>query len=144
MRFERRTRLENLRAYVRSGYEHEAWYDNYDGLHFLGRKTTWASSMKEDYLDTEAFNPEGSNELGYTVGTSNADHLQPNLYYEIFIRSRLGNAVWDRGKVTGSRVHRPWWRTNCKKSWCMVQDQPVALVPAWEHPVAGITSWNNG
>ena len=62
--------------------------------------------MPHDYLDTERLNPEGDNELGYTIGTSRGRDLVAGKFYEIFIRTKLGNANTDRGKVIGARTHR--------------------------------------
>jgi hypothetical protein len=132
-------RLENLHSYDKEGYEHEAWYDNYDDRHFLGKITTAVSTMPNDYLDTEALNPEGNNELGYTFGTSRGTHLEANKYYEIFIRTKLGNANTDRGKVQGARTHRRI--VFCDSRWCMKQNQVERFIPAWDFAVSGVKQW---
>jgi TGF-beta propeptide len=134
-------RLEKLQSYEKEGYEHEAWYDNYDDRHFLGKITTAASSMPSDYLDTEALNPEGNNELGYTIGTSRGSDLIAAKFYEIFIRTKLGNANTDRGKVQGARTHRRIGP--CDSRWCMKQNQVERFIPAWDFAVPGVMLWNN-
>jgi hypothetical protein len=135
------TNLSNLQCHSRVTYEAEAWYDNYDGLHYLGstKHHRWFSSMPQAYLDTEAFNPS-NHELGYTIGTGDAKKLHPSQYYFTSIFASNGNASTDRGKVNGQRGHRfaTGW---CHRAWCIFPDSTEPLLPAWGHTVPGSNVW---
>jgi hypothetical protein len=85
-----------------TGFEPDLVTDNYDSFHYFGASTvSFSSSMPFSYLDTNLF--DSPQERVYTVGTYKSSSLQPWTQYNTYIRTNLGNADSDRGKVVWQR-----------------------------------------
>lgn len=134
------TNLANLQCPDDVTYEAESIYDNYDGRTFLGGKVDWSSNMPKDYFDTNFL--DKANELNIAVGTSDARLLRPNVVYWTLVRTRLGNASTDRGKVQGQRGDR--LPSICHRPACIFPDATARLLPAWRHSVPGFSEWTGG
>ncbi len=124
-----------------TSYEHEAWYNNYDGLHFLSSNVkSWSSSLPDAYLDTGFL--DGDGELGLTIGTGAAYQLDADVNYTTYIRTAPGNAMSDTGKVNGQRGLNlcPIGLTG---GWCVFARGTEKLLPAWSHSAPGRTDWTH-
>jgi len=124
-----------------TSYEHEAWYNNYDGLHFLSSSVkSWSSSLPDAYLDTGFL--DGDGELGMTIGTGAAYQLDAGVNYTTYIRTAPGNATSDTGKVNGQRGLNlcPIGLTG---GWCVFARETEKLLPAWSRSAPGRTDWTH-
>jgi hypothetical protein len=118
-------------------YEPDATFDNYDGLHYFGRKMNWASNLPRKYNDTRW--EDSDNEPTYSVGTADAFALQAGKKYFTLMRTAPGNASSDRGKLVGQIGRREIGR--CYKTWCIDSRDSKFLVDAWYVPVPGTKTW---
>lgn len=142
-------------------YEPEFSLYNYDGTNgtsYLNKSELWnelpvttyaASDLPSTaYLDTrsgDAYNSRGErNELSYTIGTSRADDIVIGFTYLVYLRTKKGQAVKDKGKLQSQRGYRS--PSNCHSTWCsfgydsdlMARYKPV---PSWSVPVPGYLEW---
>jgi len=124
-----------------TSYEHEAWYNNYDGSLFLSSDVkAWSSNLPDGYLDTGLL--DGDGELSMTIGTGAAYQLDAGVYYTTYIRTAPGNATSDTGKVNGQRGLNlcPIGFTG---GWCVSARGTEKLLPAWNHSAPGLTYWTH-
>lgn len=123
-------------------YEAEFWSDNSDRLRYLGHREGFATNLPKAYMDTEAFNPS-ANELGYTVGTSDARKLvaRTNGYYTLLATTQ-GNYSADRGKVNAQWGFRRWGSWCRNPAWCIYPGGTEPVLPAWGHQMPGSSTWS--
>lgn len=125
----------------RTSYEHEAWYNNYDGFLFLSSDVkAWSSNLPDAYLDTGFL--DSPNELSMTIGTGAAYQLDTGVYYTTYIRTAPGNAASDTGKVNGQRGHN-YCPIGFTGGWCVEGSATERLLPAWSHSAPGLTYWTH-
>jgi len=118
-------------------YEPDAKFDNYDGLHYFGRKMSWASNLPRKYNDTRWL--DSDNEPTYTVGTADAFKLQAGKTYFTLMRTKAGNASTDRGTLVGQIGRRVIGF--CYSTWCIDPRASEVLVSPWDVPVPGARLW---
>jgi len=126
---------------VNTSYEHEAWFNNYDGSLFLSSTVkSWSSNLPDGYLDTGFL--DGNGEMTMTIGTGAAYQLDANVTYTTYIRTTPGNATSDSGKVNGQRGLNlcPIGLTG---GWCVFARATEKLLPAWNHSAPGSTDWTH-
>jgi len=99
----------------------------------------WSSDLPQPYLDTRLGDADYIK--AYTIGSAEADSLQPVTFYYYYIRTPNGNANIDNGYLLaqiGRRVP-----SNCYTTWCVfgVQD-PEAIYPPYKvDPIPGDFIW---
>lgn len=99
----------------------------------------WSSDLPQPYLDTR-FGDEDYIKA-YTIGSAEADSLQPVAFYYYYIRTPNGDADIDNGYLLAQIGRRV--QSNCYTTWCVfgVQD-PEAIYPPYEvDPIPGDFFW---
>lgn len=119
-----------------TGFEPDFVTDNYDGFHYFDSTiVNFSSSMPFSYLDTSFM--DSPEERVYTVGTYKRSALQPWTQYNTYVRTSLGNADTDRGKVVWQRSTM---NNNCYSlfgaAWCSFADASK-IEYDWKLPLPG-------
>jgi hypothetical protein len=118
-------------------YEPDATFDNTDGLHYFGRKKSFASNLPRRYNDTRF--SDSDDRPTYTVGSGDALQLVADKTYFTLIRTAAGNASSDQGGLVG-QLGNP---KACYSTWCIFSNASEILVPEWQVPVPGSKTWNH-
>jgi len=114
-----------------------------DAQNILGEPTVsyWVSDLPRPYLDTRFGDP--SYVKAFTIGSAEADSIQPGIFYYYYIRTSNGDANIDNGYLVAQIGQRnPSW---CYTTWCAfgVQDPEVIYSPSTYNvdPIPGDFIW---
>jgi hypothetical protein len=129
-------RLANLHACPSVTFEADFVTYNYDDAQYLGMTIySYSSNMPSYYHDTPA--SDSSDELNYSLGTTDAKQLQLNTEYFTYFRTNHGNASSDTVKVVAQRGKRT--PSGCHNAWCIFAQASI------RYPTSGwITVPTNG
>lgn len=95
--------------------------------------------MPSSYLDTRFGDPDYVK--AFTIGSADADSLQPATFYYYYIRTPNGDANSDNGYLLAQIGHRV--PSGCYTTWCVfgVQDPEAIYLPYDVDPIPGDFTW---
>ena len=102
---------------------------NYDGKHYFDTSIkSWSTTMPAGYKDSKDF--DSTNELVYTIGTSDANAIKSGVTYQTVFITGKGNASSDKAKVVAQLgTHLPGC-TNPKT--CIFADASRKYFDGWK------------
>jgi len=99
----------------------------------------WSSNLPSPYLDTRFGDPDYVK--AFTIGSADADSIQPVTFYYYYIRTPNGDANNDNGYLLAQIGHRV--PSGCYTTWCAfgVQDPEAIYLPYDGDPIPGDFTW---
>jgi hypothetical protein len=107
------------------GYEADIFFSTNNGTYLDSSSTfsipnvvtwNWDYDCTYPYLDSRFGDDSSAN--AFTIGCSDAYHLQLATWYSTYIRTYNGSASDDRGFVTPQSQHSTNQNSGCTSTWC--------------------------
>jgi hypothetical protein len=135
---------------VNNGYEQDIFFSNTSGNNFqtyISKNDSglphcepylryWASNLPDHYLDTRLDQngqcDSSNSEVSYTIGSANADLIQPNKYYFTYWNDYKGERNIPVYKLQTTKTKGiPW---GCANVMCLFTDELITPIPFDTNP----------